>query len=835
MTDDQYAAAVDNGSYSRDQFCHDSAGMGLAQWTQWSRKQGLQDLAKAKKVSIGDLNLQLEYLMQELKTSYPSLLELLKTTTSIKDASDAVLTKFERPANMSDENMERRASYGYEFQKELMPQKADKDPVETVVSLALSQVGYKEKASNSQLDDFEANAGHNNWTKYARDLDTLGDVQNGRKQAQDWCLTAGTLILTDKGYKNIEDIEVGDKVVNAYGTAFNDVLQVSFHESSVIDIRAYGSLPMSVTKNHRFLSQKRIDKSHRNKGYKEYGFNEIQNLNKNDVIVYPKSPILYDNILSYDDLWTLGYYVGDGFFSNNRYILCGNKDKDKEIEKHVGARRECDYDSRTCSQYVLHSTGKELLFAALKDCGVGAVNKQVPKCVMFGSKEVKTAFLDGYMAADGCSSMNSYSTVSKKLALGITKLWFDLGIPVSIVIQNRPPYGQIFDKRLNAYRTFKQQEKIYNCYLNPSTDKKHQFCTSENGVMFVPLKDKSEEEHIDTVYTITVGGDNTFTANNLAVHNCDVFVDWLFVTSFGKDLGTRMIYQPLKGLGAGVGYSARYYKNNNAYYSSPQVGDQIFFGDGDHTGIVVGVTSATVTTVEGNYSDRVSKNTFKLTDSWIAGYGRPNWALAGSVKPQPTPTPQPTPVTPSDAETYTVKSGDTLGKIAQAYSTTVDTLVKLNGISNPNLIFVGQVIKLPKKEEVKPTPTPTPAPTPAPAPKPTPAPTPSEPTEVTQIVKAGDTLGEIADKYDVTVDALVKANNIANPNLIYVNQKLIIPGKKQQETKPTPTTGRTYTVVSGDTLGRIAQKYGTTVDALAKLNDIANVNLIYVGQVLKID
>lgn len=87
----------------------------------------------------------------------------------------------------------------------------------------------------------------------------------------------------------------------------------------------------------------------------------------------------------------------------------------------------------------------------------------------------------------------------------------------------------------------------------------------------------------------------------------------------------------------------------------------------------------------------------------------------------------------------------------------------------------------------------------------------------------------------MTVDALVKANNIANPNLIYVNQKLIIPGQKKQETNPAPTTGRTYTVVSGDTLGRIAQKYGTTVDALAKLNDIANVNLIYVGQVLKID
>jgi hypothetical protein len=88
-TDEEYTKAVDNKSYSN--FIKDSAGYGLAQWTFWSRKQGLLEYAQSKKVSIGDLNMQLEFLMKELTTGYKSLLNTLKTTTSILEASNGVL------------------------------------------------------------------------------------------------------------------------------------------------------------------------------------------------------------------------------------------------------------------------------------------------------------------------------------------------------------------------------------------------------------------------------------------------------------------------------------------------------------------------------------------------------------------------------------------------------------------------------------------------------------------------------------------------------------------------------------------------------------------------
>ncbi|MGM0897891.1 MAG: LysM peptidoglycan-binding domain-containing protein [Bacillota bacterium] len=100
----------------------------------------------------------------------------------------------------------------------------------------------------------------------------------------------------------------------------------------------------------------------------------------------------------------------------------------------------------------------------------------------------------------------------------------------------------------------------------------------------------------------------------------------------------------------------------------------------------------------------------------------------------------------------------------------------------------------------------------------------------TYTVKAGDTLYSIAKKYNVTVAALAKANNITNYNLIRVGQVLVIPGTTPPP--PPPATTVKYTVKAGDTLYSIASKYNTTVSAIATANKITNVNLISVGQVL---
>ena len=107
-------------------------------------------------------------------------------------------------------------------------------------------------------------------------------------------------------------------------------------------------------------------------------------------------------------------------------------------------------------------------------------------------------------------------------------------------------------------------------------------------------------------------------------------------------------------------------------------------------------------------------------------------------------------------------------------------------------------------------------------------------------VKSGDTLSGIANNYQTTVNTLARLNNLANPNLIYVGQRLLVqqaatPTQPQTTTPSTSTTtAATYTVKAGDTLGQIAANHQTSVNQLVQLNKLANPNLIYVGQVLTI-
>lgn len=113
MTDEEYTAAVDNGSYV--DFCTDRGGYGLCQWTSAGRKTGLLNFAKSKGVSIGDEDMQIEWLLHELRTSYKGVLSALKGAKSVKEASDVFMCKFERPANQSDANKAARAARGMKY------------------------------------------------------------------------------------------------------------------------------------------------------------------------------------------------------------------------------------------------------------------------------------------------------------------------------------------------------------------------------------------------------------------------------------------------------------------------------------------------------------------------------------------------------------------------------------------------------------------------------------------------------------------------------------------------------------------------------------------------
>ena len=110
MADAEYTELVDHGRYTN--FARDSARYGLAQWTYHTRKAALLAFAKERGASIGDLEMQLAFLLHELGGSFPGVLETLKTAKTIEAASNAVLLKFERPANQGDAVKLKRVQYG---------------------------------------------------------------------------------------------------------------------------------------------------------------------------------------------------------------------------------------------------------------------------------------------------------------------------------------------------------------------------------------------------------------------------------------------------------------------------------------------------------------------------------------------------------------------------------------------------------------------------------------------------------------------------------------------------------------------------------------------------
>ena len=112
LTNEQYTAAADAGI--NDSFVKDGIAYGLAQWCYHTRKKGLLDKARAKKKSVGDIYVQLEYLWEELQ-KYKTVINALYSAKTIKEASDVVLLKYEKPANQSDGVKNMRARYGQKY------------------------------------------------------------------------------------------------------------------------------------------------------------------------------------------------------------------------------------------------------------------------------------------------------------------------------------------------------------------------------------------------------------------------------------------------------------------------------------------------------------------------------------------------------------------------------------------------------------------------------------------------------------------------------------------------------------------------------------------------
>ena len=168
--------------------------------------------------------------------------------------------------------------------------------------------------------------------------------------------------------------------------------------------------------------------------------------------------------------------------------------------------------------------------------------------------------------------------------------------------------------------------------------------------------------------------------------------------------------------------------------------------------------------------------------------------------------------------TYVVQPGDNLGRIAESFCTTVQKLIVLNKLSSPNMIYVGQELKVRSTETL------------------------TQP--IIYTVQPSDTIFKIAQKNGLTITDIVKANKIHNPNILYKGQKIVIPFKQSQpaaggvqnipSVQTVPNIYIMYIVKAGNTLFKIAKDNNTAVNALIKANNLNPSKYLFVGQKLAI-
>lgn len=267
---------------------------------------------------------------------------------------------------------------------------------------------------------------------------------------------------------------------------------------------------------------------------------------------------------------------------------------------------------------------------------------------------------------------------------------------------------------------------------------------------------------------------------------CSMAVSGWALEAFGYPLAREILRQPKRSLAASCGYAANYYKNAGAYYKTPKKGDQVFFRNAGgicHTGVVDQVGDSWVETVEGNSSNMVMRHVYNLGDSYIDGYGRPNWKLA---EPLPDPEDEQKPG-PKPVQHPQIRYGSNGKAVEELQSKLVQLGYDLGKYGLDKNGIDGDFGAATEKA-----------------------------------VRAF----QAANKLEV--------DGIVGPKTWAKLDELSAASTANQPVKDLEGSYIIYTVKKGDTLTKIAQAHRTSTQTLKFLNNIKNANLIQIGQKIKI-
>lgn len=375
------------------------------------------------------------------------------------------------------------------------------------------------------------------------------------------CFVKGTMIYTKEGYKEIQDIKVGDYVLT-HKNRFEKVSQIMKNESEdILKIKVMGSEEIFATSSHPFYVRtkekgRKYTKNSEGKytsvrNFSDAYWKNASNLQKGDFIAQPvnqKSEIPEFSIekyknkftkeierldLSNENLWwIIGRYIGDGWcrkqVDKNGYIqgytiyICCDKNEEKnekeEIEKRLNGLFNYHIQEDKHTYRIVISS--KILYEYLSKFGKYAHGKFIPNEVIDLPINLLKSFLEGYISADGYENQRKkaiYCTsVSKKLILGLQQCIHKVYKKPTTLVKTKPSKSYIDGREIVG----KNDVYILSFIKNPR-------CTTgfyENGYMWLPFRKKEEQLRKENVYNFSVENDESYTVNNIAVHNCSMLV-----------------------------------------------------------------------------------------------------------------------------------------------------------------------------------------------------------------------------------------------------------------------------------------------------------------------
>lgn len=367
------------------------------------------------------------------------------------------------------------------------------------------------------------------------------------------CFVKGTNVLTNVGYKNIEDVVLNDKLLTHTGQFQNIVnLQKKVYNENIYDIKIkYHPNLITCTEEHPFYVRTQIKKWNNEMRCYDYSYNNpewkianklTQNdyfgmvINTNNVIpvftfdkkinqtTTTKISIKLDTI---DQWFMMGYFVGDGWIEetvkkngNSSYKIrfAINNTDEKEVINCITkilpiTDKKCD--TGKCKKF---GCGNFIWFNILKQFGKYAHGKLIPEWVQDAPNHLINAFINGYNKADGCTNKNDVlqiTTVSYDLAMGLQRLYLKLGHIFSINKTARAPTTIIQNRIVNQRDTYcirGKLSKVNECGF-----------IEDNYAWFKSSSINIKKSDNIQVYNFEVENDNSYVVENVIVHNCQPF------------------------------------------------------------------------------------------------------------------------------------------------------------------------------------------------------------------------------------------------------------------------------------------------------------------------